>query len=101
MPKRSETEKSVEETAYESCRRCGCCDEVWEDCQNCGGDGLEGHDCGEDSCCCLSPEDNRQCDICDGDGGWYVCLGGCDKNGKHKANRTAIKQLTKNKERTP
>jgi hypothetical protein len=44
-------------------------------CWNCGGEGYSGHDCGEDCCCCLHPEDNVRCDICNGKGGWLICLG--------------------------
>lgn len=55
------------------CGRCGS-SLTWEDCQNCGGDGLTGHDCGEDSCCCLLPEDNVLCDICHGEGIFPHCL---------------------------
>lgn len=43
--------------AYE--RECGC------------DDGVSGHDCGEDSCCCADPEDNVRCDECQGRG--YHC----------------------------
>ena len=49
----------------------------WQDCDACGGSGFSGHECGEDTCCCLDPEDNVECDICNGEGGWYECLGGC------------------------
>ena len=41
----------------------------WVDCWNCGGEGFSHHDCGEDCCCCLHPEDNVVCDICRGKGG--------------------------------
>jgi len=37
------------------------------DCWNCS-DGYSHHDCGEDTCCCLYPEDNMQCEICRGEG---------------------------------
>jgi hypothetical protein len=55
-----------------------CCDVCgaemdWEDCDRCGGEGLDGHDCGEDACCCLYPEDNETCDQCEGRGGWWYC----------------------------
>lgn len=66
------------------CRRCGCCEVVWKDCVHCGGKGLDGHDCGEDCCCCLDPEENLRCDMCEGRGGWKWCLGRCDEHGKHK-----------------
>jgi len=44
--------------------------EDWEECSNCGGEGIAGHDCGEDTCCCLRPEENMTCYICEGKGGW-------------------------------
>lgn len=40
----------------------------YEDCDDCGGTGYVGHDCGEDTCCCLNPEDNILCDTCGGRG---------------------------------
>lgn len=42
-------------------RRCGC------------EDGYSYHDCGEDACCCLYPENNVQCDECDGHGDHLWC----------------------------
>ncbi len=57
------------------CSRCGS-SMMWEDCQNCGGEGTDGHDCGEDCCCCLHPEDNVRCDWCRGKGGSYFCASG-------------------------
>lgn len=62
----------TQEQKLEECRRAGhwvgdmCC---W----NCGGEGLSDHDCGEDCCCCLHPENNVTCDICEGKGGWKIC----------------------------
>jgi hypothetical protein len=54
------------------CTHCG-----WELerelCEQCDGEGLYGHDCGEDCCACLDPEENEPCGLCDGDGGWWVC----------------------------
>lgn len=55
------------------CARCGSSCEYVR-CEMCGGEGLDGHDCGEDICCCLHPEDNVDCDTCKGHGGWYQCL---------------------------
>ncbi len=52
----------------------------WEDCWNCGGEGYSDHDCGEDCCVCLHPENNVPCDVCGGDGGWYV---GSDEEAKN------------------
>lgn len=42
----------------------------WTECWNCGGEGFTHHDCGEDTCCCLEPEDNVICDTCMGMCGW-------------------------------
>jgi len=46
----------------------------WERCWQCHGAGGF-HDCGEDCCPCLDPEDdlNEKCDVCGGEGGYYVC----------------------------
>jgi hypothetical protein len=63
------------------CEACGCCEMVGRSCSQCGGDGVDGHDCGEDTCCCLDPEDNESCDICNGEGGWMVCIGCCAPEG--------------------
>src|ERR1700719_2468023 len=50
------------------CARCGSsCD--YERCDQCE-DGYDGHDCGEDCCCCLHPEENVVCQICRGYSGW-------------------------------
>lgn len=55
------------------CARCGSsCD--WEECDWCAGEGVDGHECGEDCCCCVDPEDNIECDICAGAGGYWRCL---------------------------
>ena len=43
-----------------------------EECPFCGGTGFDGHECGEDSCCCLFPEDNVPCEICEGKGFYEV-----------------------------
>ncbi len=40
------------------------------ECWQCGGEGVYGHDCGEDCCACLRPDDNAPCEICEGLGGW-------------------------------
>lgn len=60
------------ETVVTSCEKCSY-ELQWRDCWNCGGEGFSDHDCGEDCCCCLHPENNVECDICDGEGGWKAC----------------------------
>lgn len=55
------------------CGRCGS-SVMRVDCESCGGEGLDGHDCGEDSCCCAWPVENVVCDICGGYGGWFRCM---------------------------
>jgi len=47
----------------------------WVECWQCGGEGMYGHDCGEDCCVCADPEENERCDICRGKGGWLRCYG--------------------------
>lgn len=56
----------------EQCARCGS-SMHHERCKDCE-DGYSGHECGEDCCACLYPEENVICDTCGGYGGWYVCL---------------------------
>ena len=63
-----------EEPRFESCGKCGS-DMMWVECYQCCGEGVDGHECGEDCCCCADPEDNMTCAICNGDGGWWTCLG--------------------------
>lgn len=43
-------------------------DSEYVDCWYCGGSGYIDHDCGEDTCCCLYPEDNVRCPECKGSG---------------------------------
>jgi hypothetical protein len=59
------------------CARCGS-SVMPEDCDNCGGTGVSSHDCGEDTCCCLDPDDNVTCDWCGGRGHFWVCLSSSD-----------------------
>jgi len=47
---------------------------MFEECGNCGGDGVSGHDCGVDCCCCDEPYDNMVCDLCRGAGSFPRCL---------------------------
>lgn len=80
------------------CARCGSSCE-YRRCDSCE-DGYDGHDCGEDTCCCLHPEENVVCQICDGDGGWNVCLSSpewCEANplaGRESVQRGAIEWFT-------
>jgi hypothetical protein len=64
------------------CARCGS-STTWIDCESCDEFGMAGHDCGEDSCCCEFPEENKTCNFCGGHGGWLTCLSGpewCEAN---------------------
>jgi hypothetical protein len=56
-----------------SCARCGSSAD-WLICWDCGGDLYTHHDCGDDTCCCLHPEDNVLCDTCQGAGGSWHCM---------------------------
>ena len=82
-PETSIIEALIEDSYRDLCPRCGCCSTDWQECEWCGGTGYTSHDCGEDCCVCEYPEDNVPCDICKGTGGWLICSGGCDENGKH------------------
>jgi hypothetical protein len=42
------------------------------ECWDCCGEGVTHHACGEDTCCCLNPEDNVTCATCGGKG--YLSL---------------------------
>lgn len=55
------------------CARCGG-EMDFIHCGDCGGEGVAGHDCGEDACMCLRPEDNVACGSCAGAGGWHCCI---------------------------
>jgi hypothetical protein len=80
------------------CARCGS-SVATERCESCE-DGFDGHDCGEDCCCCLDPEDNVPCQHCHGTGVWHTCLsspGWCDANplpGRGAIERGAIEWYT-------
>lgn len=56
------------------CARCGST-AISIDCESCDG-GLDGHDCGEDSCCCLDAEPNVTCQFCRGAGHFMSCCSG-------------------------
>ena len=66
-------EKTLQEQKIDACKRSGHFVEH-VGCWRCGGDGVDGHDCGDDTCCCLHPEDNMVCDICEGAGGYEICF---------------------------
>jgi len=72
----------------ELCEQCGCCELVSESCEQCGGDGVYGHDCGEDCCCCADPEENEECDLCGGRGYFKHCIGNCEDDGHHRTETT-------------
>lgn len=74
----SNYEKALRDSCNEpTCDRCGA-DMDWVDCETCGGEGLDGHDCGEDCCMCADPDEpNLACGICDGEGGWELCPNRC------------------------
>jgi hypothetical protein len=77
------------------CARCGSTI-VREDCAMCGGDGVDGHDCGEDCCMCVDPEDNIRCDFCRGEGSYWLCLSSFDHcqahpmPGRENVNRSTV-----------
>lgn len=64
------------------CEQCGLSLE-WISCWSCFGEGGY-HDCGEDCCCCLEPDEdlNIQCDVCEGEGGWLGCEACAEKSSK-------------------
>lgn len=80
------------------CARCGSSLEI-ESCDYCE-DGYDGHDCGEDCCCCLHPEENVECQFCDGTGRWVRCCSSeewCQANplpGRENVERGAIEWFT-------
>lgn len=54
------------------CARCGSSAESHR-CDRCH-DGLDGHECGEDCCCCAYPEPNVLCQHCNGEAVWHECV---------------------------
>jgi DnaJ-class molecular chaperone len=62
----------TEDDEPDLCEKCGAPLE-YRECEHCGGEGVSGHDCGEDTCCCLDPYDNVECDICSGTGKITYC----------------------------
>jgi hypothetical protein len=81
------------------CGRCGS-SITFESCPNCAGDGVTSHDCGEDCCCCLYPEDNVTCDVCEGDGTIAICLSSpewCNANplpGRETTERNTVESFS-------
>lgn len=77
------------------CKRCGS-SMSWEECWQCGGDGYYGHDCGDDCCVCLHPEEDKPCQMCNEDGGYWRCVSTpewCEKNplkGNEKTERSEV-----------
>ena len=69
---------SVRGYGWESkCARCGSSAPT-DDCEHCGGEGVTGHDCGEDCCCCAAPEDKVVRGICWGRGFFESCCSSAD-----------------------
>ena len=64
---------------FRACRRCSCCDCDWQECHDCGGDGfwLDDHDP-------LWGVVEEGCGLCETLGGWWMCGGRCDAQGKHE-----------------
>jgi hypothetical protein len=81
FPNRESMRAFLKANDKELCEDCGCCERVTDECEQCGGVGVYGHDCGEDCCCCLDPEDNETCDICGGTGSFKHCIGNCEADG--------------------
>ncbi len=80
------------------CARCG--SSVYtESCDECE-DGFDGHDCGEDCCCCAYPEDNVICQYCNGTGTHHGCISSpewCNANplpGRENVHRGEIEWFT-------
>jgi hypothetical protein len=86
MCKQNDSDQEYFESRMEDiCKRCECCETYWKTCYKCGGKGEFDYD--EDlqfeDPLWYSPGDTEECDICEGAGGWTMCLGHCDENGKH------------------
>lgn len=82
----------------EICKKCGCCEMEWVECWNCGGEGgRDGEELMMEDPLWYSEDDFEECDICNGKGGWNVCIGNCDDNGKHI---TPHNNATNNRRRT-
>lgn len=78
-----------EEMEMDRCQRCGCCDTEWKECSYCGGNGGRGweDDLQFEDPLWYNEDDFIPCDICEGKGGWVVCAGECDEEGKHNQSK--------------
>ena len=73
------------------CPRCQCCDLMWEQCAQCGGEGhTQPGDLYEIDPLWYGEDETRPCQICDGMGGWLVCGGRCDEHGQHQSEKRAV-----------
>lgn len=63
--------QSAQDAGPPLCSVCGQ-EQERESCWSCGGEGGF-HDCGEDCCCCLYPDLNVRCDVCGGQGSYWIC----------------------------
>ena len=61
----------------ELCPSCQCCEMVFSECYDCGGDGWVESDDWQDF------GELMRCGTCQGETGWPICLGDCC-NGKHE-----------------
>lgn len=69
-----ECQFSDEDNEFGSCETCGS-DTHWESCYNCGGEGgVSGEDLMMEDPFFYDKYDFRICHVCEGKGGWYVCL---------------------------
>ncbi len=66
-----ETHEQPDGYSDPTCGRCGGATQ-WIDCDQCD-EGFSHHECGEDCCVCLEPENNVLCDFCQGSRGRFVC----------------------------
>lgn len=75
-----------EDSEYSTCDHCEG-DSMWTSCWSCGGEGgTDGEDLMSEDPLWYGPEDFRTCDICNGKGGYYVCLNKCQENCKHEGD---------------
>jgi len=78
-------ENFADSEEYSICPDCKCCEMAWEECWKCGGScGDDGEELMMEDPLWYDKDDFRECDVCDGKGGWEMCIGRCDENGKHK-----------------